>query len=437
MTAPHGHLFHVTERYRQYVVWLLCTVYLFNHVDRQILAILIQPIKTEFGLSDAQLGLIGGLAFALFYSTLGIPIARLADRSSRVNIIAASLALWSLFTALTGLARNFWHLLLARVVVGIGEAGCSPPAYSLIGDYFEPRRRATAFAIYSLGVSGGAIVGLIVGSAVAEAYGWRAAFFVLGVPGIALAIVVKLTLREPPRGWADTAPAVTRVAPVAEVFRRLWTLPAFRNISLAAALHAFVAYGVAGFYSAFLIRSHDMGLAQAGRWLAFASIVGGLAGTFLGGKLTDVLTARTNDARWAQWIPATTLLLNLPIGVALLLTPNAGLVIALLTLNIALGSAFLAPTVASIQRLVGAQERALAAAILLFILNLIGLGLGPVATGQLSDWLNAYFQARGSEPAQASGDGLRFSMLTMLTANLLSAICYVRAARTFRQDLVS
>lgn len=436
MAAEQGQLtFHVTERYRQYVIWLLCAVYLFNHVDRQILAILIQPIKTEFGLSDAQLGLIGGLAFALFYSTLGIPIARLADRSSRTNIIAASLALWSLFTALTGLARTFWHLLLARVVIGIGEAGCSPPAYSLIGDYFEPRRRATAIAIYSLGVSGGAIVGLLVGSAVAEAYGWRAAFFVLGLPGIALAILVKLTLREPPRGWSDSSPIQTRVAPVGEVFCELWARSTFRNISLAAASHAFVAYGVAGFYSAFLIRSHDMGLAQAGRWLAFASIVGGLAGTFLGGKLTDVLTLRSNDARWAQWIPATTLLLNLPIGVALFLTPHAKWVVALLTVNIALGSAFLAPTVASIQRLVGAQERALAAAILLFILNLIGLGLGPVATGQLSDWLNACFLSRGAEPAEASGDGLRFSMLTMLTANLLSAIFYLRAARTFREDL--
>ncbi len=298
MTAERAQTtFHVTERYRQYVVWLLCAVYLFNHVDRQILAILIQPIKAEFNLSDAQLGLVGGLAFALFYSTLGIPIARLADRSSRTNIIAASLALWSLFTALTGLARNFYHLLLARVIVGVGEAGCSPPAYSLIGDYFEPKRRATAIAIYSLGVSGGAIVGLLIGSAVAEAHGWRTAFFVLGVPGIVLAVIVKLTLREPPRGWADGTPAPARIAPVGEVFRALWAKQTFRAISIAAALHAFVACGVAGFYSAFLIRSHDMGLAQTGRWLAFASIVGGLAGTFFGGRLTE--RPHRSSQRWS------------------------------------------------------------------------------------------------------------------------------------------
>jgi MFS family permease len=438
MTAERAQTtFHVTERYRQYVVWLLCAVYLFNHVDRQILAILIQPIKAEFDLSDVQLGLVGGPAFALFYATLGIPIARLADRSSRTNIIAASLALWSLFTALTGLARSFYHLLLARVIVGVGEAGCSPPAYSLIGDYFEPKRRATAIAIYSLGVSGGAIVGLLIGGAIAEAHGWRTAFFVLGVPGIVLAIIVKLTLREPPRGWADGAPAPARIAPVGEVFRALWAKQTFRAISIAAALHAFVAYGVAGFYSAFLIRSHDMGLAQAGRWLAFASIVGGLAGTFFGGRFTDVLTARYNDARWAQWIPTLTLTINLPIGIALFLTSHVDAVIVLLTVNIALGSAFLAPTVASIQRLVSAHERALAAAILLFILNLIGLGLGPIVTGLLSDALNEHFLTRGANADEASADGLRFSMLTMLAANLFSAIFYWRAARIVREESIS
>src|SRR5262249_18514372 len=163
------------ERYRYYVAWLLCIVYLFNQVDRQIFAILQQPIKETFGFSDAQLGLIGGTAFGLFYATLALPIARWADRGHRVNIITASLALWSLFTAVTGLARNFWQMLLARLIVGVGEAGCSPPAYSVISDYFESKRRATAIAIYSLGVSGGSILGLLVGAKVAAVYGWRSA----------------------------------------------------------------------------------------------------------------------------------------------------------------------------------------------------------------------------------------------------------------------
>lgn len=430
--------FHASERYRLYVVWLLCVVYLFNHVDRQILAILIQPIKAEFGLSDTDLGLLGGVAFALFYSTLGIPIARYADRGNRKNIIAASLALWSLFTALTGLARTFWHLLLARVFVGIGEAGCSPPAYSIISDYFEPKRRATAISIYSLGVSGGAIVGLLVGGHLAEVYGWRTAFYVLGLPGVALAIIVAFTLREPPRGWSDPRGVPPpEPARLRTVVAALWAKRSFRDLSVAAALHAFVAYGVAGFYSAFLIRSHDMGLAQAGRWLAFATIIGGLTGTFLGGKLADILTNRTGDARWQLRLPAITLLLNLPVGVMLYLSSDVRLVIVLLTLNIALGSVYLAPTVATTQRLVGLRERALAASILFFVLNLIGLGLGPIATGHVSDTLREYFLDRGFDNAAATGDGLRFAMLVMLAANLASAILYLRAARNVRGDLVS
>jgi MFS family permease len=430
--------FQASERYRLYVVWLLCLVYLFNHVDRQILAILIQPIKTEFGLSDTELGLLGGVAFALFYTTLGIPIARYADRANRTRIIAVSLAVWSLFTALTGLARTFWHLLLARVAVGIGEAGCSPPAYSLISDYFEPKRRATAISIYSLGVSGGAIVGLLVGGALAEAYGWRTAFYVLGLPGVALAIVVALTLREPPRGWSDPhATPAPQPAPLRTVVAALWSKRSFRCLSFAAALHAFVAYGVAGFYSAFLIRSHDMGLAQAGRWLAFASIAGGLLGTFLGGKLSDVLANRTGDARWPLWLPAITLLLNLPVGVCLFLASDVPVVIVLLTINIALGSVYLAPSIATTQRLVGLRERALAASILFFLLNLIGLGLGPIATGHVSDTLREYFMDQGAGAAAAAADGLRFAMLLMLVANLASAILYLRAARTVRAELVS
>ncbi|HKU37184.1 MAG TPA: MFS transporter, partial [Polyangiales bacterium] len=183
--------------YRNYVLWLLFIVYVFNFVDRQILTILIQPIKDEFEFSDTQLGLLGGLAFALLYSTLGVPIARYADRGNRVSIIALSLSVWSVFTAVTGLATRFWHFLLARMLVGVGEAGCSPAAYSLISDYFERERRSTAVSIYSMGIYGGVFLGLLVGGQVAQTYGWRAAFFVVGLPGVLLAAAVKLTLREP------------------------------------------------------------------------------------------------------------------------------------------------------------------------------------------------------------------------------------------------
>src|SRR5689334_10817862 len=185
---PHAD-FKVTDRYRNYVVWLLFVVYVFNFVDRQILSIVMEPIKKELGLHDWQLGVLSGLAFAFLYSTLGIPIARMADHKSRVNIITWSMVVWSSFTAITGWAGSFWHVLFARVGVGIGEAGCSPPAYSLISDYFEPKKRATALSIYSMGVYGGGAVGLLVGGYVAQHYGWRAAFWVCGAPGVLLALL--------------------------------------------------------------------------------------------------------------------------------------------------------------------------------------------------------------------------------------------------------
>jgi MFS family permease len=182
--VPHDVDFRASNAYRYYAVWLLCGVYMLNMLDRQLLSILIEPIRTEFALSDTHMGFLGGLAFALFYTTLGMPLARLADRSHRVNIIAVSIAVWSAFTALTGLAKGFWHLLAARVGVGIGEAGCNPAAYSLISDYFEPRRRATALSIYQMGGYAGGFVGLMLGGAIAQEYGWRVAFYVVGLPGI-------------------------------------------------------------------------------------------------------------------------------------------------------------------------------------------------------------------------------------------------------------
>lgn len=429
--------FEITESYRYYVVWLLCVVYLFNHIDRQILAILIQPIKQEFGFTDLQLGVLGGLAFALFYSTLGIPIARWADRGNRVTIITVSLAVWSLFTAVTGLARNFWHMLLARIIVGVGEAGCSPPAYSIIADYFEPKRRATAISIYSLGVSGGAIVGLLVGGAVAQAYGWRTAFFVLGLPGVLLAVIVKLTLREPPRGFSDPGAVAQEPPPLRQVLDMLWSKLSFRNLSFAAAFHSMAAYGVAGFYSAFLIRSHAFGVAETGRWLALTTTIGGLAGTFLGGKISDILAERYKDIRWQMWLPALALFLNLPVGLLLFTTEDRYTALVLLTFNIALGSSYLAPTIAASQRLVGPRERALAAAIFFFVLNLLGLGLGPILAGHLSDTFNELFLGRGASVAEASADGLRIALACMLGVNALSIYCYLRATRTIRGELAS
>jgi MFS family permease len=435
-SSQSGASFHVTERYRYYVAWSLCAVYLFNQIDRQIFAILQHPIKLEFNFSDLQLGLIGGTAFGLCYATFAIPIARIADRGNRVNIISGALAVWSLFTAVTGLARNFWQMMLSRLIVGIGEAGCSPPAYSIISDYFEPKRRATAIGIYSLGVSGGSIIGLLVGSKVAELYGWRTAFYVMGLPGVLLAVIVRLTLREPPRGFSEPSAAREERPPFGHVLALAWTKRSFRYLIAGAALYSIAANGIGAFYSVFLIRSHGMGLSETGRWLALAS-VGGMAGTYLGGKLADVLAQRRGDARWLMWMPAAILLINLPISVLLYTAADRTAVIALLMINVSMSASYIAPTVAATQRLVGARERALAAAILFFVMSLIGIGAGPTVVGFLSDTFKDHLLLGGTVAAAASADGLRYAFLCILGAPMLAIFFYMRAAASIRQELVA
>jgi MFS family permease len=426
----------ITERYRQYVVWSLCVVYLFNQADRQIFAVLQQPIKEAFHLSDGQLGLVGGTAFALFYVTVGIPIARRADSGNRVTIIAVSLALWSLFTALTSQVQSFWQLLLARMFVGVGEAGCNPPSYSIVSDYFSPKRRATAISIYSLGASGGAILGLVVGSSVAQAYGWRTAFWVMGLPGLALAVVVKLTLREPRRRSAVAMQPQEAAGPFGSVLRDLWGKRTFRNLAAAGAFVGMVVYGIGSFYSVWLIRSEHLSLAESGRWLAAASFLGGLSGTFFGGKIAGVLSNRYQDPRWLMWLPAIALVVNVPAGLLLFTAQSKPLIFVLLTFNIAVGISFLAPTVTATQGLVTSHRRAMAGAVFLLVLNLFGLGLGPLIAGHLSDTWREYFLAHGAGAAQAAADGIRYALVCMLLSAVFAIIFYLRAARTARQDLI-
>lgn len=437
--AQEASEFRVTDRYRSYVVWLLFSVYVFNFVDRQILTVLIQPIKVEFGFSDTQMGLLGGLAFAVLYSTLGIPIARWADRGKqanvRVNIIAISLFVWSLFTVVTGMARSFTQLLFARMAVGIGEAGCSPPAYSLISDYFEPKRRATAMSIYSMGIYGGVFVGFLVGGQVAQHFGWRAAFYVVGLPGLLLAIVLKWTLREPPRGFSEATRVVHEPPPVTAVLSTLWRKSSFRHLSMAAALHAFVGYGVGGFNSAFLMRSHGMSVGDVGNALALISAFGGLAGTYLGGWLADRYSNRTQDQRWQLWVPGISTLINVPFALLVYTLPAKYAVLSLMVPTVAIGAMYLGPTFAITQSLVGIRERALAGALLLFVINLIGLGLGPLLTGVFSDMFNARLVGDGMSEAAAGAQGLRWSLCMMVCVNVWSAFHYMRSASALREDL--
>jgi MFS family permease len=426
--------FGVSEHYRWYVVWLLFAVYVLNFVDRQILIILMEPIRLEFGFSDRQLGLLGGLAFAVLYSTLGIPIARLADRSNRVNIISISIFVWSLATVLCGFARNFSQLLLARIAVGIGEAGCSPPAYSLLADYFRKEERTTAFSIYTMGIYGGVFVGYLVGAFVAHYHGWRAAFWVVGLPGVLLALVVKFTLREPPRGHADAQPAQAVAPPVRQILGQLSAKRTFRHLALAAALHAFVGYGVTGFHPSFLIRTHGFSVAEVGVVLAVVAAVSGVGGTWFGGWLADRFTNLRRDVRWQLWVPGIATLINVPVALLAYTWPDRNPVVGLLFVSLVFGVMYLGPTFATIQRLVSARERALGSALLLLVINLVGLGLGPWLVGVLSDVMNHYYLAGGDAAAAAKAQGLRAALTVMVCINAWSFVHYMLAARTLEQD---
>jgi MFS family permease len=432
--APVG-AFHATESYKRYVIWLLFAVYVLNFVDRQIMTILIQPIKQEFGFSDTQLGLLGGLAFALLYSTLGIPIARKADTGHRVSIISISLVVWSLFTALTGMAQSFTQLLLSRVAVGVGEAGCTPAAHSLISDYFARDKRSRALSIYTMGIYGGVFLGFIVGGLIASRYGWRPAFYVVGLPGVLVAILLRLTLREPPRGYADGARVTAEPLPLGEVIHSIWKTNSLRHGIFATALHAFVGYGIASFYPAFMMRTFGMSVAEVGFWLAMVTAFGGLAGAYLGGYISDKLARRDNDARHHLWVPGWSTLASVPIGLLVYYLPNKAGMLSAMVVSLALGAMYLGPASAVTQSLVGVRERAVAAAVALLVINLVGLGLGPLLTGVLSDVFHSKFVKGGMGDTQATAEGLRWALMCMGVVNVWSAVHYWIAAKSLREDL--
>jgi len=413
--------------YRWYALSVLVVVYVFNFIDRSILGILVQPIKEELGVSDTAMGFLGGIAFAIFYTCLGIPIARLADKGSRVNVISVCLALWSGATALCGLAHNFFHLLAARIGVAVGEAGGSPPSHSMISDMFPPEKRATALAIYALGIPIGTMLGNLGGGWINEAFDWRTAFIVVGLPGVVLAVIVRLTLREPPRGVSEGLELVGGDAPpVKDVFRYLWARRSFRYMALGGALHAFVGYGIGYWIPAFFDRSHGLGTGVVGTalfYLGFAAI----AGTFLGGYLGDRLGSK--DVRWYVWLPGIATLVSVPFCAFSYLYHEPYVALAVLAANSFLGAYYLGPTFSMTQGMVGLRMRALASSILLFILNIIGLGLGPQFTGICSDLLNA-FTDLGTE-------SLRWSLVICLVFNVFSAGFYVLAARTLKADLAA
>lgn len=420
----------LTSSYRSYALGLLVVVNVFNYLDRQILSILLESIKRDLQLSDTALGFLTGIAFALFYTFAGIPIARWADRGTRRTIMALGLTIWSGMTALTGLAQSFTQLALARIGVGIGEAACSPPAHSLLSDYFPPTQRGTALSIFSLGVPIGIMIGYLTGGWVNQHFGWRSAFFVVGLPGVVLAVIVRLTLREPARGHSEGVQATTSASPAlpfAEVVRFMWQLRSFRHLSLAAALHALYGYGVLAFMPAFMMRVHGMtNTAELGLWLGLIAGVFSGIGTFLGGTLGDRFAAIRNDMRWYLWLPAWATLLSIPFSCLFYLWPEGRTALLLSIPGAILGPTYIGPTMAMTQGLAHLRMRATAAAILLFILNLIGLGLGPQAVGVLSDLLAPSYGV----------ESLRYALLCIVvTGSVWSSLHYFLAARTLREDL--
>jgi len=425
--------------YRSYALVLLMVIYVVNFIDRQVVSILAEPIKQDLGLADWQLGLMTGLAFAVLYTVLGVPIARVAERGDRPLIISAAVAVWSAFTALSGMAQNFTHLVLARIGVGVGEAGCTPPALSLIADTVPAERRASAVSVYMLGAPVGSIFGLALGGLIADAFGWRMAFVMVGLPGLALAALAALTLREPRRQALRAATMPDGAPSFREALAELAGKRTYWRVVGGVTIKSFASYGALAFTGSFFFRNFPQELAEMsamfglksagflGLALGVTSGVMAMIGTLLGGRLADHFARK--DARAYAVIPAIGAIAGLPFSVAALNSPSLLMAFGFLLLPGLLGSMWLGPAYGVVQSLVRPQTRATATAVLLFVANLIGLGLGPLAVGILSDVL----AARGFSEAEA----IKWSLLSFAGLALPCAWLFWSARRTMREEIVS
>ena len=403
---------------------ILAIVYMFNFVDRQILAILLPAIRDEFLVSDTVLGLLAGTAFALFYATLGVPIALLADRWNRRNLIALSLTVWSGMTALSGFAANIWQLGLARIGVGVGEAGCSPAAHSMISDLYPPERRSTAMGFYTLGISAGIMLAYLAGGWVVQNIGWREAFLIVGVPGLLLAVIVKTTVIEPPRGYSENRKDSGEHPPLSSVFRFLFARRSFLHMAVAAGLSSFTGYAVISFFPSFIVRSYGMEIVSLGLWLGLILGIAGGIGFFGGGYLADFFgRARQRNA---LWFIATTQLVTAVSYIGVFLAPTATWCLIIFIIPAMISNFYLAPVLAQTQSLVPLRMRGVASAIMLLILNIIGLGLGPLVVGAISDGLLPRF----------GDDSLRYSlMLVCVTLLPWASLHFFKAGQSIEADL--
>jgi len=405
------------------VLAMLLAVYVFNFLDRMLLSILAGPIQADLSLSDGQMGLLGGLAFAALYSTLAVPLSALADRTGRVRVIGWSLVVWSGFTALSGMATSFWHLFAARLGVGVGEAGGVAPSHAVIGEWFAPERRATALAIYSLGIPLGSAFGLLAGGYIAQEIDWRVAFVAVGLAGVLFAPLFRLVVRDRPASIAATS-AAAAPAPGA-TFRQLACKPSFWLLSLGAAAGSSIGYGISFWLPSFVQRSFGLGLFDTALFVSGTLLIGGAAGILGGGRLADRLGLA--DRAWYAWLPAIAYAASVPLWLGGISSESPALAFMLLLVPQGLSYVWLGPVLTAVQHLVEPPARATASALFLLINNLIGLAAGIYALGALSDALAPQF-----------GEGsLRMAILCGLGLYLVAGALMLIAGRSLRRDWVS
>ncbi|MFZ3035583.1 MAG: MFS transporter [Parvibaculum sp.] len=421
---------------KHYALIILTLAYTSSHVDRGIVNILMPSIKAAFDVSDTLLGLMGGLVFALFYATLGVPIAMWADRGNRRNIIALAVTVWSGMTAACGLAGSFSHLLLARIGVGIGEAGSSPPSHSMISDLYPKEQRSTAMSVYTVGVYAGAMIGLVLGGYVVQNFGWRATFFVVGLPGLVIAALVRFTIAEPVRGGVDGLagrsgnPDVSNAARITayfvalwEVFVHLWHTRSARHIIIGLTLVSFVGYGGLIFGPSFFARSLHLDMTKIGLIFGLtAGFVGGF-GSILGGYLADRFSRK--DMRWNAWVVALAKLVGMPLFIIFYMSSDLTIMIPVYVISSVLGAFYLGPSFAMIQSLTPIHMRALASAVMLFVLNFVALGFGPLTVGLVSDLLEPTYGA----------ESLRWALFGTSFIGVWAAVHYYWAGQTYQADL--
>ena len=408
---------------RAWVLIILTLVYTFNHVDRQILITVIEPIKAEFGLSDGQIGWLTGLAFAALYATLGIPVAMWADRGNRRNIITLALTIWSGMTALTGFAQNFWHLFLARMGVGIGESGGTPPATSMIADLYPPQQRAFALGVYTCGIGFGIMIGYILGAYVYAHFGWRAAFFAAGIPGLILALLVRFTVKEPIRGHSDASQPDEDAPGFLETMKFMFGQRSYMLILLGCLLICISANAFVAFTSSYLQRTFDLQPQDVS--LPLGLLIGGVggAGAMILGAVCDRLSSK--DLRWRPWMIAVTSAVALPFAWMVLSASSVEMAYVWNIVPSFVGLIYASIAYTATQELVKVRMRSVGAAFTLFSLTLIGIGGGPLIAGTISD----YFLAAGHEAPLA--DALK----VILGFNAASIVCLFLAGFDYRKDV--